>query len=113
MLMLGLGSSVWHNGKGKKSIADKPGGCRSSVSGKGADEALGTCHRVGSAGAARDAGKERRGWGRDAGKGRRGRRRNCREEDDTGTVRVVDALAPALRCSRDISRSRSQRLSYT
>jgi hypothetical protein len=69
MLMLGLGSSVWHNGKGKKSIADKPGGCRSSVSGKGADEALGTCHRVGSAGAARDAGKGQRGRGRDCREG--------------------------------------------
>jgi hypothetical protein len=49
---------------------------------------------------------ERRGHG-DAGKGRRGRGRDCREEDGAGggrsggTVRVVDALAPALRCSRD------------
>jgi hypothetical protein len=58
-------------------------------------------------------GRDDIGGGGIVGKGRRGRRRNCREEDDTGTVRVVDALAPALRCSRDISRSRSQRLSYT
>jgi hypothetical protein len=41
------------------------------------------------------------------GKGRRGRGRDRREEDGGGggwrggTVRVVDALAPALRCSRD------------
>jgi hypothetical protein len=55
----------------------------------------------------RDAGKERRGRGRDAGKERRGRERDCRKEDGAGrgwsggTVRLVDALAPALRCSRD------------
>jgi hypothetical protein len=36
---------------------------------------------------------------------RRGRERDCRKEDGTGggwsggTVRLVDALAPALRCS--------------
>jgi hypothetical protein len=55
------------------------------------------------------AGKGRRWRGRDAGKGRRGRRRDSREEDGAGagggwsggTVRVVDALAPTLRCSRD------------
>jgi hypothetical protein len=48
------------------------------------------------------------GGGGIAGKGRRGRGQDCREEDGAGggwsggTVRVVDALAPALRCSRDI-----------
>jgi hypothetical protein len=48
------------------------------------------------------------GGGGIAGKGRRGRGRDCREEDGAGggwsggTVRVVvDALALALRCSRD------------
>jgi hypothetical protein len=48
--------------------------------------------------------------GRDCREGRRGRGRDCREEDvavagggwSGGTVRVVDALAPALRCSRDL-----------
>jgi hypothetical protein len=33
-------------GRVRKSIADKPGWCCSSVSGKGPDEALGTCRRV-------------------------------------------------------------------
>jgi hypothetical protein len=47
------------------------------------------------------------GGGEIAGKGWRGLGRDCREEDGAGggwsggTVRVVDALAPALRCSRD------------
>jgi hypothetical protein len=57
----------------------------------------------------RDCREGRRGRGWDAGKGRRGRGRDCREKEGAdggwsgGTVRVVDALAPPLRCSRDIS----------
>jgi hypothetical protein len=51
-------------------------------------------------------GRDDAGGGGIAGKGRCGR--DCREDDGTGggwsggTVRVVDALAPALRCSRDL-----------
>jgi hypothetical protein len=53
-------------------------------------------------------GRDGAGGGGIAGKGRRGRGWDCREEDGAGggwsggTVRVVDALAPALRCSRDL-----------
>jgi hypothetical protein len=73
----------------------------------------------GSAGSARDAVKEvgaveggmqgrRRGRARDCREGkRRERGRDCRKEDSAGggwsggTLTLVDALAPALRCSRD------------
>jgi hypothetical protein len=61
----------------------------------------------------RDCREGRRGRGQDAGKGRGVRGRDCREEDGVdggwsgGTVRVVDALAPALRCSRDWTVARS------
>jgi hypothetical protein len=73
----------------------------------------------GSAGSAWDAGKEvcaveggmqgrRRGLAGGMQGRRRGRGRDCRKEDSAdggwsgGTVRLVDALAPALRCSRDV-----------
>jgi hypothetical protein len=57
-------------------------------------------------------GRDDAGGGRIAGKGRRGRARgrDCREEDGAGggwsggTMRVVDALALALRFSRDYRR---------
>jgi hypothetical protein len=51
--------------------------------------------------------------GRDCREGRRGRGQVGGEEDggdgggSGGTVRVVDALAPALRCSRDWTVARS------
>jgi hypothetical protein len=50
-------------GRGKKSIADKPSWCRSPVSGKGPDEALGTCRSVGAVVLDRHAGRTReRTW---------------------------------------------------
>jgi hypothetical protein len=64
----------------------------------------------GSAGGGGMEGKDGAGGGGIAGKRRRGRGQDCREEDGAGggwsggTVRVVDALAPALRCSRDVRR---------
>jgi hypothetical protein len=56
----------------------------------------------GSAGAARDAGKERRGWGRDGGKGRRWRGQDCRE--GTARARAGAGLQGGRRRGRGLER---------